>query len=308
MRDEQLLPKLLDVYEENYSCYGLRKMWHAINNEHAEQFGPFARCTVERLMHIAGIDGLRRKRKKPKTRSADPESCPMDLVDRQFTAQAPCKLWVANITHVPIQAGWVYAMFILDVSTRDIVGWQVINHMRESLARDALMMALARTYRVGKDVTGLVHHSDRGVQFRSIRYGQALAESTVITSVGSRGDSYDSAMAETSTWVGWYNSRPGDGLVGGESDDGALRGHLHGARAADEVFASPVPLCRPAAGGHVLGAQHRTSAVAHWNPGNASAWQLRAHATIFSMRASSILPGQPVLGSAQASTGPGPAR
>ncbi len=87
-------------------------------------------------------------------------------------------------------------MFILDVFSREIVGWQVTNHMRESLARDALMMALARKYRDGKDVTGLVHHSDRGVQFRSIRYGQALAESNIIASVGSKGDSYDSAMAE----------------------------------------------------------------------------------------------------------------
>jgi transposase InsO family protein len=232
VRDDQLLPKLLDVYEENYSCYGVRKMWHAMNNEHAEQFGPIARCTVERLMKIAGIDGVRRKRKKPKTRSADPESCPVDLVDRQFTAEAPCKLWVADITYVPTQAGWVYAMFILDVFTREIVGWQVTNHMRESLARDALMMALARKYRDGEDVAGLVHHSDRGVQFRSIRYGQALAESNAIASVGSKGDSYDNAMAEalnsvykaelidrkqwsgqvevmaeTSRWVGWYNSQ-----------------------------------------------------------------------------------------------------
>ncbi|MBM7767904.1 transposase InsO family protein [Glutamicibacter nicotianae] len=123
-------------------------------------------------------------------------------------------------------------MFILDVFSREIVGWQVTNHMRESLARDALMMALARKYRDGEDVTGLVHHSDRGVQFRSIRYGQALAESKVVASVGSRGDSYDNAMAEalnsvykaelidrrewsgqvevmaeTSRWVGWYNSQ-----------------------------------------------------------------------------------------------------
>ncbi|WP_204722881.1 IS3 family transposase [Glutamicibacter nicotianae] len=89
VRDEQLLPKLLDVYEENYSCYGLRKMWHAINNEHAYQFGPIARCTVERLKKIAGIDGIRRNRRKPRTRSADPESCPVDLVDRQFAADPP---------------------------------------------------------------------------------------------------------------------------------------------------------------------------------------------------------------------------
>ncbi len=232
VRDEQLMPKLLAIYEENYSCYGVRKMWHAMNHEHAEAFGPIARCTVQRLMKKLGIDGVRRKRKKPKTRSADPEACPMDLVDRQFTAAAPNRLWVADITYVRTQAGWVYAMFILDVFSREIVGWQVTNHMRESLARDALMMALARKYRDGEDVTGLVHHSDRGVQFRSIRYGQALAESRVVASVGSRGDSYDNAMAEalnsvykaelidrrewsgqvevmaeTSRWVGWYNSR-----------------------------------------------------------------------------------------------------
>ncbi|MGP9033013.1 IS3 family transposase [Glutamicibacter mysorens] len=196
VRDEQLLPKLLDVYEENYSCYGLRKMWHAINNEHGEQFGAIARCTVERLMKITRIDGLRRRRKKHKTLSADLESCPMDLVDCWFTAQAPCKLWVADITYVPTHAGWVYAMFILDVFSREIVVWQVTNHMRESLAREALMMAMARKYGDRKDVSGLVHHSDRGVQFRSIRDGQALAESNAIASVGSKGDSYDNAMAE----------------------------------------------------------------------------------------------------------------
>ena len=93
----------------------------------------------------------------------------MDLADRQFTAAAPCKLWVADITHIPTRAGWVYAMFILDVLSREIVGWQVANHMRESLARHALMMAPAKKYRDGEDVTGLVHHSDRGVQFLSIR-------------------------------------------------------------------------------------------------------------------------------------------
>ncbi|WP_418909299.1 IS3 family transposase [Glutamicibacter endophyticus] len=89
VRDDQLLPKLRDVYEENFSCYGVRKMWHAMNVKHADQFGAIARCTVERLMKIAGIDGVRRKRKKSRTRSADPESCPVDLVDRQFTAAAP---------------------------------------------------------------------------------------------------------------------------------------------------------------------------------------------------------------------------
>ncbi len=139
---------------------------------------------------------------------------------------------MADITYVPTRAGWVYTTFILDVFNRQIVGWQVTNHLRESLARDALTMALAAKYRAGEDVSGLVHHSDRGVQFRSIRYGQTLAESQIIASVGSRGDSYDNAMAEalnsvykaelidrhvwsgliqviaeTSQWVAWYNQR-----------------------------------------------------------------------------------------------------
>ena len=230
LRDEELMVAIKDVYEANYSCYGVRKMWHAINREYAERFGPVARCTVERLMRRLGIDGVRRKRKRPKTRSARAEACPEDLVEREFRAPAPNRLWVADITYVPTAAGWVYAAFILDVFHREVVGWQVTNHMRESLARDALTMALAAKYRAGEDVSGLVHHSDRGVQFQSIRYGETLAESDVVASVGSRGDSYDNAMAEalnsvykaelidrrqwsglvevmaeTSKWVAWYN-------------------------------------------------------------------------------------------------------
>ena len=102
-----------------------------------------ARCTMERLLKKGGIDGIRRKQKKPKTRSADPESCPVDPVDRQFTPAAPCKRWVADITYIPTRAGWVYAIFILDMFSREIVGWQATNYMRESLATDAMMMALA---------------------------------------------------------------------------------------------------------------------------------------------------------------------
>ncbi len=149
-----------DVYEANYSCYGVRKMWKAINRDYADQFGPVARCTVERLMRQLGIDGIRRKRKRPKTASARAEECPDDLVEREFAAPAPNCLWVADITYVPTSAGWVYTTFILDVFHREIVGWQVTNHMRESLARDALTMALAAKYRAGEDVSGLVHHSD----------------------------------------------------------------------------------------------------------------------------------------------------
>ena len=141
-------------------------------------------------------------------------------------------LWVADITYIPTRTGWVYAAFVLDAYSREIVGWQVTNHLRASLARDALDMALSARLRAGEDVSGLIHHSDRGVQYRSITYGEALAESKVVASVGSRGDSYDNAMAEalnsvfkaelidrrawpaltdviveTSTWIGWYNNR-----------------------------------------------------------------------------------------------------
>ncbi|WP_258771971.1 IS3 family transposase [Brevibacterium aurantiacum] len=230
LRDADLMIVIKDVYEANYSCYGVRKMWKAINRDYADRFGNVARCTIERLMRQLGIDGVRRKRKRPKTASAKAEECPDDLVEREFAADGPNCLWVADITYVPTQSGWVYTTFILDVFHREIVGWQVTNHMRESLARDALTMALAAKFRAGEDVSGLVHHSDRGVQFRSIRYGETLAESEIVASVGSRGDSYDNAMAEalnsvykaelidrrvwsglievmaeTSKWVGWYN-------------------------------------------------------------------------------------------------------
>ncbi|GAB3619073.1 hypothetical protein GCM10027417_03330 [Glutamicibacter endophyticus] len=161
-RDQALMLAIQDLYEANYSCYGVRKMWKAINREYADQFGPVARCTVERLMRQLGIDGIRRRRKRPTTASARAEECPDDLVEREFAAPAPNCLWVADITYVPTSAGWVYTTFILDVFHREIVGWQVTNHMRESLARDALTMALAAKYRAGEDVSGLVHHSDRG--------------------------------------------------------------------------------------------------------------------------------------------------
>ncbi len=181
-------------------------------------------------MRRLGIDGVRRKWKRPKPASARAEDCPGDLVERDFTAAAPNCMWVADITKVTTQSGWVYTTFILDVFHREIVGWQVTNHMRESLALDALTMALAAKFRAVEDVSGLVHHSDRGVQFRSIRYRETLAETAIVASVGYRGDSYDYAMAEafnsvykaelidrrewsgltevmaeSSKWIGWNN-------------------------------------------------------------------------------------------------------
>ncbi|SJN37599.1 Mobile element protein [Micrococcus lylae] len=231
-RDAELMRVISDVYEANYSCYGVRKMWNEINREYTDRFGQVARCTIERLMKQLSIEGVRRRKKRPKTASARAEECPEDLVEREFSSEGPNQLWVADITYVPTESGWVYKTFIVDVFHREIVGWQVTNHMRESLARDALTMALAAKFRAGEDVSGLVHHSDRGVQFKSIRYGETLAESNIIASVGSRGDSFDNAMAEalnsvykaelidrqrwsglievmaeTSRWVAWYNQR-----------------------------------------------------------------------------------------------------
>lgn len=162
-RDQALMLVIENTCETNCSCYGMRKMWKAINREYADQFGHVARCTVEWLMRQLGIIGIRRKRKRSKTASARAEQCPYDLVEREFTEPAPNCLWV-------------HTTFILGIFHRKIVGWQVTNHMRESLAKDALTMALAMKYRAGEDVSGLVHHSDRKVQYRSIRYGQTLAE------------------------------------------------------------------------------------------------------------------------------------
>lgn len=172
VRDNQLAEALHHIYTDNYSCYGARKLWAEINREGA--FGHVARCTVERLAAREGIRGVRRRVKKPSTRSADADDCPVDLVDRDFDAEFPNMLWVADITYIPIRAGWVYAAFVLDAATREIVGWQVTNHLRASLACDALDMALSARLRAGQDVSGLIHHSDRGVQGGFNRSSQHL--------------------------------------------------------------------------------------------------------------------------------------
>lgn len=229
IRDATITTALQRIHADNYACYGVRKMWRAINLD--GNCGHVARCTVERLMRDAGLDGVRRTRKKPSTRSADAASCPADLVDRAFHADAPNQLWVADITYVSTAAGGVYTAFVLDVYSRQIVGWQVTNHLRQSLAADAVTMALAARRRAGDNVDGLIHHSDRGVQYRAVHYTDTLADNDVVASVGSRGDSYDNAMAEalnsvykaelidrrnwtelidvmaaTAEWVGWYNA------------------------------------------------------------------------------------------------------
>ncbi len=235
-RDEQLTATIEQIHEENYSVYGARKIWHDLHR----QGEPVARCTVERLMRAAGLRGLLRD-KSPRTTWPAPETGrPSDLVKREFTAEHPNQLWVADLTYVRTSVGWVYAAFVLDVYSRMIVGWQVSTSLYTDLALDALKMAIWRRENQGADLQGLVHHSDRGGQYRAIRYSQRLAEAGAVASVGSKGDSFDNAMAEafnslykaelvrnkgpwrgledlemaTVEYIDWYNNRRLHGELG----------------------------------------------------------------------------------------------
>jgi putative transposase len=180
------------VHAENFDVYGADKVWTQLKDEGYV----VARCTVERLMKSLGLKGVRRGRSWKLTTVGD-ESLqrPADLVKRQFTATAPNRLWVADLTYVKTHVGFVYVAFVVDVFSRFVVGWQVSSSLRSDLAIDALEMAIFA--RRKDSLGGLVHHSDRGVQYLSIRYTDRLAEVGVVASVGSRGDSYDNAMAES---------------------------------------------------------------------------------------------------------------
>ncbi|WP_439098564.1 IS3 family transposase [Amycolatopsis vastitatis] len=191
VRDAELLAEIERVFRENYGVYGARKVHAQLNREGIR----VARCTVERLMRQKGLQGLRRGR-RPRTTIAAASPSPADLVDRRFTADQPNQLWVADITYIRTFSGWVYAAFVIDVFSRMVVGWQVSTSLHTNLALDALEMGIWARQRAGQDVTGLVHHSDRGVQYRAIRYTERLVEAAVVASVGSCGDSYDNAMAE----------------------------------------------------------------------------------------------------------------
>ena len=173
--------------------YGADKVWAQLNKEGI----PVARCTIERLMRRMGLSGARRgKAFKVTTRFDVRQHRPADLVERNFKAPAPNRLWVADLTYVKTHSGWVYAAFVIDVYSRMVVGWQISPSLRSDLAIDALEMAIWNRTRAGQPLDGLVHHSDRGVQYLSIRYGERLADNDIVASVGSRGDSYDNAMAE----------------------------------------------------------------------------------------------------------------
>ena len=191
-RDEELAVLITKIYHENYQVYGARKIWEELHR----QGRAVARCTVERLMRHVGIRGVSRGRARRRTTVADRAAAAMrpDLVGRDFTAPAPNQRWVADFTYVPIATGTVYAAFIVDCFSRFIVGWRLAGHMRTDLPLDALEMALwQRDVQSGQ----LVHHSDRGSQYLSIRYTERIAEAGAVVSVGSKGDSYDNALAET---------------------------------------------------------------------------------------------------------------
>jgi putative transposase len=222
--DEELKPKIAAVHAENYAVYGAHKVWRVLRRQ-GENVG---RDRVVRLMRTLGLSGATRERSIRTTKPAELAARPADLVDRTFAAAAPDRLWVADLTYVWTVAGFCYTAFVVDVFSRRIVGWRTASSLRTDLALDALEMAI---YARGRDLAGLVHHSDRGVQYLAIRYTERLAEAGVINSVGSRGDSYDNALAEsvnslykaelirrrrtwrtteevelaTSVWVSWWN-------------------------------------------------------------------------------------------------------
>jgi putative transposase len=234
--DAELTVMIVRIHAENYGVYGARKIWKELRRQGIE----VARCTVERLMRAAGLRGLLRDKSPRTTRPAAETDRPRDLVKRDFTAVGPNQLWVADLTYVRTAVGWVYAAFVLDVFSRMIVGWQVATSLYTDLALDALKMAIWRRENQGADLGGLVHHSDRGVQYRAIRYSQRLAETGAVASVGSKGDSFDNAMAEafnslykaelvrnkgpwrglddlemaTVEYIDWYNNRRLHGELG----------------------------------------------------------------------------------------------
>lgn len=188
-RDAELCVSIRRIWDENFRVYGARKVWRQLHREGIS----VARCTVERLMRQEGLCGVVRGRKKRTTFPADIAQRPLDRVQRQFVASRPNELWIADFTYVATWVGFVYVAFVIDVFARCIVGWRVSRSMQTDLVLDALEQAL-HARQVGE---GLIHHSDRGSQYLGIRYSERLKDAGVEASVGTTGDSYDNAMAET---------------------------------------------------------------------------------------------------------------
>lgn len=252
MRDEELKAEIDRVHRTNFGVYGVEKVWRQLNREGIA----VGRDQVARLMRDLELVGAVRGKRKRTTVPGDVGARPADLVDRKFIAAAPNQLWVADLTYVSTWSGFAYVAFVVDVFSRYIVGWRVSNHLRADLALDALEMAIWT--RQSADLAGLVHHSDRGVQYLSIRYTERLAEEGAVTSVGSKGDSYDNALAETinglyktelirrrgpwrgveqvelatAEWVDWWNQRRLHSAAGHTSPAEFEAAHYDGTNAA----------------------------------------------------------------------------
>ena len=184
-------PHVLRVWQANLQVYGADKVWKQLDREGLE----VARCTVERLMRSQGLRGVMRGKVVRTTISDSKAPCPLDRVNRVFKAERPNQLWVSDFTYVSTWQGWLYVAFVIDVFARRIVGWRVSSSMRTDFVLDALEQALYARQPERQDA--LIHHSDRGSQYVSIRYTERLAEAGIEPSVGSKGDSYDNALAET---------------------------------------------------------------------------------------------------------------
>ena len=190
-RDERLVAHIERVWEANLRVYGADKVWKQMNRESV----PVARCTVERLMRRLGLQGACRGKTVRTTVPDHSAPCPLDRVNRRFKADRPNQLWVSDFTYVSTWQGWLYVAFVVDVFARRIVGWRVSSTMATDFVLDALEQALYARQPDSDDA--LIHHSDRGSQYVSIRYTERLAEAGIEPSVGSKGDSYDNALAET---------------------------------------------------------------------------------------------------------------
>ena len=231
--DERLNAEILRIHAENFGVYGARKVWRQLLREGFDA----GRDRVARLMQKLGLEGARRGRRVKTTVSDKTAPCPLDKVNRQFTADRPNRLWVGDFTYVPTWAGMVYVAFVIDVFARRIVGWRASQTASAQFVLDALEQAV---HMRRPTEPGLIHHSDRGVQYVSIKYTERLAEAGIEPSVGSVGDSYDNALAETviglfktevihhqgpwrslaavevatMNWVDWYNNRRLLGSIG----------------------------------------------------------------------------------------------
>ncbi len=190
-RDDTLIPHIERVWQTNLQVYGADTVWRQMNREG----NAVARCTVERLMRRLGLRGVIRGKVVRTTISDSKAPCPLDRVNREFKAERPNQLWVSDFTYVSTWQGWLYVAFVIDVFARCIVGWRVSSSMQTDFVLDALEQALYAR-QPGRD-GALIHHSDRGSQYVSIRYSERLAEAGIEPSVGSKGDSYDNALAET---------------------------------------------------------------------------------------------------------------